>query len=378
MFLDKKRVFTISIIILVALLVAMFIPFSTGRVIASIILIPSVIVTYFFVKKKSVLSINTKEVTFLISVIGIIYLVLYYISILYFGVTKTGYGLKLDVLLKLTLPIAIIIICTELIRHRLVSQGNKVVTVLTYFICLNADILICSNISSVSTINSFMDIIGLTLFPGIIYNLLFNYLSKRYGYLPNIIYRVFTVLIFYLIPYGSAISDSLVSFINMLIPIGIYYFIDSMYENKKRYALGEQSILRKRLSKVFSVIAIIIMISVVMLISNQFYYGSYVVATESMTGEINKGDMIIYEKYTDQLIIEGQVIVFESNKSVIIHRVEKIENINGLIIYYTKGDANDDVDSGYITQANIIGLVNYKLPFIGYPTIWVHDLFKHS
>ena len=53
MFLDKKRVFTISIIILVALLVAMFIPFSTGRVIASIILIPSVIVTYFFVKKKS-------------------------------------------------------------------------------------------------------------------------------------------------------------------------------------------------------------------------------------------------------------------------------------------------------------------------------------
>ena len=114
-----------------------------------------------------------------------------------------------------------------------------------------------------------------------------------------------------------------------------------------------------------------------MLISNQFYYGSYVVATESMTGEINKGDVIIYERYDDQLVVEGQVIVFEKNKSVTIHRVEEIKIINGVKRYYTKGDANDDLDAGYIIDGNIIGLVNYKLPFFGYPTIWVHSLFKN-
>ena len=374
--LDKKRIYIVSIAILVTLLVALFLPFSTGRIIGAILLIPSVLLVYFYIKKKSVLSMNTNQIIMIMSVIGLLYVTMYYVSALYFGFTKTGYGFKFDILIRLVIPIGTIIVCTELIRHKLVIQNNKKITVIAYFICLVSEVLICSNIYDVSTIYTFMDIVGLTLFPGIIYNLLFNYLSKRYGYIPNIIYRVLTVLIFYFIPYGSAISDSLVSFINMLLPLGIFYFIDSLYETKRRYALGQQSIFTKQLSKIFSIIIIIIMVGVVMLISNQFYYGSYVVATDSMTGEINKGDMIIYEKYEDQLVIEGQVIVFESNKSVIIHRVADIKIINGVTRYYTKGDANEDMDSGYITDSNIIGLVNYKIPFVGFPTIWIHNLFK--
>ena len=73
------------------------------------------------------------------------------------------------------------------------------------------------------------------------------------------------------------------------------------------------------------------MLAVIMLISNQFRYGAFVIATESMTGEINKGGIIIYEEYGDQVIFEGLVIVFEKDSSVIIHRVEKIEIINGAV-----------------------------------------------
>ena len=206
--------------------------------------------------------------------------------------------------------------------------------------------------------------------------LVYNYLSKRYGFVPNLIYRILTVLVFYFIPYGSGISDSLVAFINVIIPIGIYYFIDSLYERKRRYALGETSVTIKRLSKVFTAVCLVMMLSVIMLISNQFRYGAFVIATESMTGEINKGDIIIYEEYGDQVIFEGLVIVFEKDSSVIVHRVEKIEIINGIKRYYTKGDANEDPDAGFITEGNIIGVVNYKLPFLGYPSLWIRNLFK--
>ena len=373
---DKKKIYIISIAIFVALLVALFIPFGTGRIVGAIVLIPCTVIALMFIKKRNTLSINTNQIIMIMTVMGIVYVTLYYLSALHFGFTKTGYGLKADIIFRLTIPIAIIIVSTEIVRYVLQAQKNKIVSVFAYLICLVSDVLICSNIADITNISTFMDIVGLTLFPGIIYNLLFNYLSKRYGFIPNIIYRVLTVLIFYLIPYGSAISDSLVSFINMILPIGIFYFIDSLYESRKKYALGEQSVLKKNLSRVLSVICVIIMISLVMLISNQFKYGSYVVATESMTGELNKGDMIIYESYDDQIIIEGQVIVFESNKAVTIHRVAKIEIINGVTRYYTKGDANEDMDSGYITESNIIGLVNYKVPVIGFPTIWVHNLFK--
>lgn len=374
---DKKKIYIISSVIFVALLVALFIPFGTGRIVGAVVLIPATVLACMLIKKRNALSINTKEIIMIMAVTGLVYVTLYYVSALHFGFTKTGYGIKADIIFRLTIPIAIIIVTTEIIRYILQAQKNKIVSVLAYLICLVSDILICSNIADITNFSTFMDVVGLTLFPGIIYNLLYNYLSTRYGYLPNIIYRVLTVLIFYLIPYGSAISDSLVAFINMLLPLGIFYFIDTLYESKRRYALGQTSRLNQTLSKIFSIIAAAIMIGVVMLISNQFYYGSLVIATDSMTGEINKGDMIIYERYEDQLVIEGQVIVFEKNKSVIVHRVADIKIINGETRYYTKGDANEDWDTGYITDSNIVGLVNYKIPFLGYPTIWVRSLFKH-
>lgn len=373
---DKKKIYIISVAILVALIITLFLPVLTGRILGAIILFPCAIVCLLLIKKRNVLSINTNQIIMIMSVMGVVYLVLYYLSIFRFGYVKTGYGLKWDNLLKLIIPILTIIVSSEIIRFVLQSQKNKIVTVLAYLICLIADVLICANISGINTFSTFMDVVGLTLFPGIIYNLLYNYLSTRYGILPNLIYRILTVLVFYFIPYGSGISDSLIAFINILIPLGIYFFIDSLYERKRRYALGETSVFVKRLSKVFTAICLVLMLAAIMLISNQFRYGAFVIATESMTGEINKGDIIIYEEYGDQVIFEGLVIVFEKDNSVIIHRVEKIEIINGIKRYYTKGDANEDRDAGFITEGNIIGVVNYKLPFLGYPSLWIRNLFK--
>jgi signal peptidase len=113
-----------------------------------------------------------------------------------------------------------------------------------------------------------------------------------------------------------------------------------------------------------------------MLISCQFEYGLIVVATESMTGEINKGDAVLYRRYDGQPIEEGQVIVFERNRTKVIHRVVDIQNIDGALRYYTKGDANEENDAGYVTEPEIIGLTDHKIPLIGYPTVWIRDLFS--
>ena len=89
------------------------------------------------------------------------------------------------------------------------------------------------------------------------------------------------------------------------------------------------------------------------------------------------GDVAIYESYDKQPLVEGQVIVFEQGSSMIVHRVVDIKIINGVARYYTQGDANKDLDAGYITDADIIGLVNLKLPYFGYPTLWIRSLFNH-
>ena len=374
---DRKKLYLVSISIFVVLLLTLFVPNGSGRILAAIFLLPLAAVTYFLIKKRAILSINKYQILLIMAVIGILYLMFYYVSGISLGFTKTGYGLKADIIFRLTIPIAAIICSTEIIRFVLCAQKDKFATAFAYLICLASDILICSSISGITNSSIFMDVIGLTLFPGLLYNLLYNYLSARYGWAPNLVYRALTVWVFYLIPYGSAISDSLIALINMMIPIGIFFFIDSLYERKRRYALGQKSRFRRVMSKILTVVVVIIMIGTIMLVSNHFYYGSLVIATESMTGELNKGDVIIFERYEDQLIIEGQVIVFVQNKSMVVHRVADIKIINGNTYYYTKGDANEDLDAGFITDGDIVGLVNYKVPFIGFPTLWVRSLFSH-
>ena len=75
-------------------------------------------------------------------------------------------------------------------------------------------------------------------------------------------------------------------------------------------------------------------------------------------------------------IEEGQVIAFEKNDRVVIHRVVDIQIINGQTRYFTKGDANTSNDDGFIYDYDIVGIVNFKIPYIGYPTLWLRSLFN--
>ena len=266
---------------------------------------------------------------------------------------------------------------TEVIRYVSIAQEDKLASVLCWLSCVLAEMLILSNSPSVTSFNLFMDLVAGALFPALLYNSLYHYLSRRYGLYPNLVFRLMTTLHSYTFSISSGISDSLLNFVRLLIPIAIFIFIDSLYEKKRRYALQKVSRLSRVLSIMLTVAVLVIMFGTVMLISNQFRFGALVIATDSMTGELNKGDVAIFESYDDhQFIAEGKVIVFERSKSMIVHRVVDIQVINGITRYYTKGDANEDMDTGFLTDADIVGLVDYKLPFFGFPTIWMRSLFR--
>lgn len=374
---DKRIVNILSASLLAVLLVALLVPLGeSARIVAACILLPAAVLFPIFVKKRNILSINKNQVLLIMTVIGLVYLMLYYLSGIEFGFYMNPYGLSVGNFFRFFLPVCAIIVFTEIIRFVMQAQEDKLSRVLCYFSCVIAEMLIYSNIPSVTNLNRFMDLIAGALFPALIFNLLYNYLSKRYGLYPNLIFRSLFTLHAYTFPIQSGISESLLNFFKILLPIAIYLFVDMLYEKKKRYALVNRSRFWRVTSRVISIIVLLLMLGAVMLVSNQFRYGSYVIATPSMTGELNEGDIAVYESYDDQLIVEGQVIVFEKNSSMIIHRVIKIENINGTTRYYTKGDANEDADSGFITSSDIRGVVRFKLSYLGYPTLWLRDVIS--
>ena len=373
---DRRILHIFSASVFAVLLLAFFIPLGfSGRIAAAILLLPFAVIMPLFVKKRDILSINKGQVLLILTVTALVYVMGYYLSGIPFGFYKNPYRLTLSSFFGFFLPIAAIILFTEVIRSVTLAQKNKLCDVLCLCSCITADMLICSNIYSVTSFNRFMDLAAGAFLPAVLSNCLFHYLSKRYGIYPNLAYRFITTLHAYVLPISSGVSDSLHNLFRILLPIAIYFFIDALFEKKRRYALKKAKRSSRIISATLTVLFLAVMLGTVMLISNQFHFGAYVIATESMTGELNKGDVAICERYENQTVQEGQVIVFEKNGSVVIHRVIDIKIINGVTRYYTKGDVNDSPDAGFVTDAQILAVVDYKLPYIGYPTLWLRSLF---
>jgi len=370
---DTKKLYTISLLIFAVLFATLFISVKNSRIVTACLLLPLTLVTCFLVRKRTSFSINKKEVLLLTSVLAVLYVILKEMTGLYFEFYKNPYFITPKILLTYILPLGAIIAMTEIIRSVLLAQKNKPIAIISFLICVITEILMFSTLSGLRNFNHFMDVVGLNLFPALSANVYYHYVSKRYGMLPNMVFRWITTLYIYFLPVFSGISDAITACIKIVLPILMLALTAALFEKKKKNAVRKG----KKLGVVSCVLAIIIITSITMLISCQFRFGALVIATESMTGEMNKGDMIIYERFEGQPIKEGQIIVFQQNESKIVHRVIKIENIGGELRYYTKGDANENVDEGYRQLSDIVGLTDIKISFIGYPTLWLRELIKN-
>ena len=109
--------------------------------------------------------------------------------------------------------------------------------------------------------------------------------------------------------------------------------------------------------------------------SCKFKYAMLVIGSGSMSGEIEVGDAVIYQRYDDKEVEIGDIIVFEKNNMRIVHRVVQIDHSGGTTKYYTKGDALDHIDSGYVVSSEILGYVTKKIVYMGYPTLWLREIF---
>ena len=374
---DRKVLYTASLLLVAVLLGVLFIPRSLIRSIAAAISAAAAVAIYFLIKKRSIHSINKQQVLLLTSVAGVLYLVIYYLTGIEFGFYRARTPLSVPTFLNYILPIAVIIISTEVIRSVLMAQKNKLSSVCSFIAGVLSELIIGAGLSGNITFNRFMDIVGMTLLPAIAANVLYHYLSENYGAYPSIVYRLITSLYLYLIPVYPATPDSMVALANLLVPIIMLVFVNSLYENKQREK-AIKSGKNKWVGIAAIALSVSLMISLVMLISCKFRFGTLVIATDSMTGEINKGDAVVFEKYDGQIITEGQVVVFRDGNSLIVHRVVEIQRIDGSNRYFTKGDANEDRDSGYITDGDIESVVLFKVSYVGYPSIWMRDLFKNN
>ena len=127
------------------------------------------------------------------------------------------------------------------------------------------------------------------------------------------------------------------------------------------------NIISKALLLVFVVFSIIILIRVVVFKKlDVFGYKFYIILSDSMSPVIKKDDIVVVKQTTE--IKKGDIIAFEAEGCVFVHRVKEIEDEN---LYKTQGDANNVEDDELIKPEQIKGVAVRKLPKLGIGILFI-------
>jgi signal peptidase len=99
-----------------------------------------------------------------------------------------------------------------------------------------------------------------------------------------------------------------------------------------------------------------------------------VVESTSMIPVLNIGDLLVLKVYAPQDISIGDIVVYNANwhDKPIVHQVVEIQIVDGVYHYYTKGVNNTMQDPGYRLYEDIVGVVIFVIPLIGYVTLFLH------
>ncbi|MBE6149661.1 MAG: signal peptidase I [Firmicutes bacterium] len=369
---DKFKIYVLEIILFIFLLFALFESNIVTKTSLAVILFVYMIICVALLKKRKSPPIYHRQVTAIMTIFSILYLAGFYLLGLYFGYYQATVKLSMWSLWKYIIPLTVIIVSSEVIRNVLISQKGEKTKGLAFIIMVLIDLIIYTGVYDLSNLDDFATVISFILFASVACNLLYNYVSSKFGYKGVIIYRLVTILYAYIIPIVPNIYVFFRSVIRMIYPYVIYLILDYTYA-KTTYTTDYVD-QRKKAINTTSLVIFAVLLS--MLVSCQFRFGILVIGSPSMTGTINKGDAAVFERYETQDIKEGMIIIFNKNNLRIIHRVIEIQKVNGETRYYTKGDANAQPDDGYITDKDIIGVSLFKIKYIGYPSIWLRDIFS--
>lgn len=101
-----------------------------------------------------------------------------------------------------------------------------------------------------------------------------------------------------------------------------------------------------------------------------FGYSFSIVVTDSMHGEIEVGELIIYSQTEIGSIEQGDNIVFVARSGAVagrsvVHKVNQIGVDEQGVFIETKGVNNDLPDEDYVRADNLLGIVVYHSAFLG-------------
>lgn len=368
-----KRLLIFSVTLICILLINSFIfnIFSRYGLILFLIILLGIFNAIFVIERNK--NRYFKDILFEIFMYVMTFFILYYLSGLFIGLARVPNYFTFIGIKNYILPITLNCILVEIFRYNMLckAEGNKVCTtiVIILFILFNV-----TNEYYYAVFNSQYDVlkfIALTLLPAISKNISYSFITKKVGYKSVIIFDLIFSLYRYLLPIVPNFNEYLTSLIYLLVPVLFAFRIFKFSLRKKDLDIPSDYYKKKLIGPMIPALIVLVL---VYFYSGYFRFYTVAIASGSMTPNIKKGDVVIVDqKFSFNDLKEGQVIAYRKSNIIVVHRIVKKVKFGDSYLYYTKGDANNNMDDFVIEEDMIVGAVDYKIPFIGYPTVWLSE-----
>ncbi len=317
-----------------------------------------------------------KDIMQNILIIYLLSFIFYYIFGLLIGYVRTDNYFTLYGITAFLLPYVIMISLKEYFRFQVLNKTDqsKALTIVT---CILFILIDCANQLSNSSLSSNYNIflfIALSILPIISNNIVCTYISRKVGYKPNIAWLLVAGLYGVVLPIVPNVGLYIESLIMFLFPYIIMSNVHSFFEKRAQHIPISYN--KKKIYIELPALAIMVF-TLAYFISGLFRYYAIAVASGSMRKYLEVGDVVIVDQKIDYRDLEiGEIIAYRYNNIIIIHRLYDKVVVGNDYFFYTKGDANVDVDKYIIYPDTIVGKVKFKLTGIGLPTIWLNQLFE--
>ena len=301
------------------------------------------------------------------------FLIIIYSIGLFTGFNNTVLKFNFNYLFSVVFLGLVTTILLELMRYVICKNStvSKKPIVLFTIIMMVLNIITEINGYNLSETEGVFVFISVVVLPVISRELLCSYLAYKVSYLPALIFKLVITLYEFVMPIIPDLGYYLYASFNIFLVFFIYFISSKSID----YAEKAKVYVNKSTRRVIYIPILVFLLLIVLLISGLLKYKMIAIGSDSMVPAYGRGDAVIYVKADAEDVKKDDIVVFVKEGIIVTHRAVGVTKNGNEILIRTKGDANNAPDNFTLKGSDVLGIVEYRVKYIGYPTVWINELF---
>jgi len=225
--------------------------------------------------------------------------------------------------------------------------------------------------------------LGISILPIIAANLLASYLALIGGPVASLAYRGPLMAFWWFSPILPHLSWGIEAFLGVMVPAMGFLLVNQFTSpftlrragiptEPKGFGRDKKSPLRSWMA--VSIFAVLMVWASTGLLGIQ----PTTVLSGSMSPAMDTGDLAIVQEVSADSIGVGDIIQYQRDGTMVIHRVTEVAQGGSEKIFVTKGDANSNPDIEPVFQSQVRGKVILTIPKLGWAVIAVQSFFSSA